>query len=130
MEYFQHGEFSGDYWAVVSQDKRVLDWTQLKSKVLLSGALLFVITAVIVSSASIFRSDYEPLFTGLAIEDAAAITAQLEELNIDYLLEDSGTTIMVPADLKIQDPTAAGQCRITAGSRGFRDIQSNNVRRD
>ena len=30
----------------------------------------------------------------------AAITAQLEELNIDYLLEDSGTTIMVPADLK------------------------------
>jgi flagellar M-ring protein FliF len=77
-------------------------WTglSLNQKVLLSGALLFVITAVIVSSASIFRSDYEPLFTGLAIEDAAAITAQLEELNIDYLLEDSGTTIMVPADLK------------------------------
>jgi len=67
-------------------------WTglSLNQKVLLSGALLFVITAVIVSSASIFRSDYEPLFTGLAIEDAAAITAQLEELNIDYLLEDSG----------------------------------------
>ena len=54
-----------DYWAVVSQDKRVLDWTQLKSKVLLSGALLFVITAVIVSQLP-FRA-IEPLFTGLAI---------------------------------------------------------------
>ena len=96
-------------------------WTglSLNQKVLLSGALLFVITAVIVSSASIFRSDYEPLFTGLAIEDAAAITAQLEELNIDYLLEDSGTTIMVPADLKYKTRLQLASAGLPQGAVGF-----------
>ncbi len=112
-----------DFRALIGQwFARMKDfWTglSLNQKVLLGGALLFVVTAIIVSSASIFKSEYEPLFTDLAIEDAAAITAQLEELNIDYKLEDSGTTIMVPADLKYKTRLQLASAGLPQGAVGF-----------
>jgi len=96
-------------------------WTglSLNQKVLFCGALLFVVTAIIVSSASMFKDEYEPLFTELSIEDAAAITAQLEELNIDYRLENSGTTIMVPADLKYKTRLQMASAGLPQGAVGF-----------
>ncbi len=66
-----------------------------------------------------FKNEYEPLFTEMAVEDAAAITAKLEELNIDYRLEDSGTTIMVPADLKYKTRLQLASAGLPQGAVGF-----------
>ena len=42
---------------------------------------------------------YAPLFTGLAGEDAQAITEQLTADGVDFQLEDGGATIMVPQEV-------------------------------
>ena len=41
---------------------------------------------------------FEPLFSGMAAEDAGAITASLKEKNIEYRLSDGGATILVKSD--------------------------------
>lgn len=41
---------------------------------------------------------YEPLFSGMAPEDAGSVTASLKEKNIEYRLSDGGATILVKAD--------------------------------
>lgn len=96
-------------------------WTglSLNQKVLLGGALLLIVTALIVSAKSVFSTDYEPLYTDLAVNDAAAITAQLKELNIDYVLEDAGTTIMVPTELKYQTRLQLASAGLPQGAVGF-----------
>ncbi len=41
---------------------------------------------------------FEPLFSGMAAEDAGAITASLKEKNIEYRLSEGGATILVKSD--------------------------------
>lgn len=40
---------------------------------------------------------FEPLYLGLAPEDAGAVTAKLREANVDYRLRDGGATVLVKA---------------------------------
>lgn len=96
-------------------------WTDLNlnQKVLLSGALLLIIAAVVVSSSTVLSTKYEPLFTDLAVNDAAAMTAKLEELNIKYKLEDAGTTILVPSELKYQTRLRLASAGLPQGAVGF-----------
>jgi flagellar M-ring protein FliF len=44
------------------------------------------------------QPDYRVLFSGLAPEDAGAVTAKLQTQNVAFRLSNSGTTILVPAD--------------------------------
>jgi flagellar M-ring protein FliF len=41
--------------------------------------------------------DFQPLFSGLAAEDAGTVTAKLRELNVPYRLSDDGSTILAPS---------------------------------
>jgi flagellar M-ring protein FliF len=41
--------------------------------------------------------DFQPLFSGLAPEDAGTVTAKLRELNVPYRLSDDGSTILAPS---------------------------------
>ena len=50
--------------------------------------------------------DYEPLYTRLSVDDAAAITEKLDAAKIKYKLEDEGSTILVPAARS----TGSGSC--------------------
>lgn len=42
--------------------------------------------------------DYATLYSGLALEDAGAVTTRLQALGVTYRLSGDGTTIQVPAD--------------------------------
>ena len=44
------------------------------------------------------QTDYQPVFTGLALEDVGAITSKLTAQGIPYRLAGAGTTVLVPAD--------------------------------
>jgi flagellar M-ring protein FliF len=96
-------------------------WTglNLNQKVLISGALLLIVTAVVVSSRAVLSTNYEPLYTNLAVNDAAAMTAQLDELGVDYKLEDAGATIMVPAELKYETRLQLASAGLPQGAVGF-----------
>ena len=43
------------------------------------------------------ESDFRPLFTGLAPEDAAGIVQKLKENGVEYRLPDSGGAVLVSA---------------------------------
>ncbi len=96
-------------------------WTglNLNQKVLLSGAVLLIIVAVVVSSATVLSSNYEPLFTELTVDDAASITTKLQELNIKYKLEDAGSTILVPSEVKYQTRLQLASAGLPQGAVGF-----------
>ena len=42
------------------------------------------------------ESDFRPLYTGMAPEDAAAVVQKLKESGVEYRLADNGTTVLVP----------------------------------
>jgi flagellar M-ring protein FliF len=73
----------------------------LNQKVIGSGAMLLVVIAFIILLLN--RTSVQPmevLYADLIQKDAAAIVAKLEEERIPYRLEDEGTTILVPANIK------------------------------
>jgi len=43
------------------------------------------------------ESDFKPLFTGLTPEDAAAVTQKIREAGIEYRLDETGATVLVPS---------------------------------
>ncbi|HAA10003.1 MAG: flagellar M-ring protein FliF [Syntrophomonadaceae bacterium] len=78
-------------------------WSNLSmnQKVIGSGAMLLVVIAFIILLLN--RTSVQPmevLYADLIQKDAAAIVAKLEEERIPYRLEDEGTTILVPANIK------------------------------
>src|SRR5712692_10112159 len=71
--------------------------------------------------------DFKPLFTGLAAEDAGAVTAKLKELGVDYRLLEDGSAILVPsarvAEVRLE-LAATGLTRI--GRIGFELFDKTN----
>ena len=53
------------------------------------------------------ESDFKPLFTGVAAEDAAGIVQKLKESGVDYRLPEGGGSVLVPsgrvAELRLED---------------------------
>jgi flagellar M-ring protein FliF len=70
-----------------------------------AGMRTLVAVTVIASVAAIGgvgwwsqQTDFQPVFTGLALEDVGAITAKLTAQGIPYRLAGAGTTVLVPSD--------------------------------
>jgi flagellar M-ring protein FliF len=103
-------------------------------KVLAAGGALFLVLALIMATWALTRSEeMEPLYTRLEANDAAGITEKLKEMKIPYELTDSGTTILVPPDLKYQtrlDLAAAGLPRGTVGFESLEEPRFGETSRD
>lgn len=61
-------------------------------------AAICVIAATVAGFFWLMKEQDDVLFSGLEARDAAAVVRELEQLKIDYRLEDGGTTIMVPIE--------------------------------
>jgi flagellar M-ring protein FliF len=75
-------------------------WQQM-SMARRAGLLLVVgIAGAVIVGVGIWATqpDYRMLYSGLAPEDAGAITSKLQSLGVPYKLEGSGSTILVPAE--------------------------------
>jgi flagellar M-ring protein FliF len=74
-------------------------WTRLSigARVFFGTAAGLCLVAIIGVSIWAFQPDYAVLFSGLSVEDAAAITSRLEQERVPYRLSSGGTTILVPA---------------------------------
>lgn len=77
-------------------------WGKLdrKAKIVIGGVSLAVLLSLILLSIFGGRTDYQVLFSGLSLTDAAAISERLDEMQISYTLEDvdGRTAILVPRD--------------------------------
>ena len=66
-----------------------------------AGFSAILLTLAIVIGCLVYwnaQPEYRPLFSGLAAEDAFAITSKLQSLGKEYRLASNGTTVLVPAD--------------------------------
>lgn len=64
--------------------------------------LVAVVGGSVIGLSILQKEDYQPLFTGLATEDASTVVAKLKEQKIPYRLGVNGTTISVPKE-KVYD---------------------------
>ncbi len=66
------------------------------------GTLVGTVLLLLAAFGGIFtfagRQEYAPLFSGLAMEDQAAIVEVLKDRKVDYRLDPGASAIMVPAD--------------------------------
>ena len=70
----------------------------LSRKIVTAGMLAVVVAGFVTMFIWANKIEFEPLFTNLTEEDAAAITDKLREQRIPFKLEGDGTTITVPTD--------------------------------
>jgi flagellar M-ring protein FliF len=77
------------------------------------GQKLSIATCALLVAAGMFgfahwrrESDFRPIYTGMAAEDAGAVVQKLKETGTDYRLSDNGATLLVPsaklAELRLQ----------------------------
>lgn len=92
----------------------------LNQKVLFGGVALLILVAVVIMASSVSKEDpYQVLYAELDEKDAAAVTEKLTEMKIKHKLEDNGTTISVPTDLKDSTRLKLAAENIPRGESGF-----------
>jgi len=92
----------------------------------LGAAVIVVATAVL--GAWAFRTDYQVLFADLAPQDAATMTAELDQMKIAYRLSGGGNTILVPADMVYKTRLKlAGKELPLRGAVGFELFNNSEV---
>ncbi|MFZ7104590.1 MAG: flagellar basal-body MS-ring/collar protein FliF [Peptococcaceae bacterium] len=79
-------------------------WRNLNKlqRIVVVGSSLLVAGVLIFSSFLLNKTNYEPLYPDLNINDSALISAKLKEMKVDYDIGEDGTTILVPQNLKHQ----------------------------
>jgi len=112
----QAGAKIGEFWARFS----------LNQKLIFGGAALLIVIASVVLIVGSKATPYEVLYTELADKDASAITAKLDEYKTPYKLDNNGTTILVPTDVKYQTRLKLAGANLPAGVAGLELFQTNN----
>ncbi|EOC99309.1 flagellar basal-body MS-ring/collar protein FliF [Caldisalinibacter kiritimatiensis] len=74
--------------------------TDKSNKIKLGVASLLIITSISLMIYFVTKPNYEVLYANLTLEDAGVITKKLNEMGIDWTTGQSGTTILVPAEIK------------------------------
>lgn len=94
---------------------------------LVAGAL-FIAALTVWLSMQLLRVDYQILFSDLAAQDAAAMTAELDKMKVPYRLGQQGAAILVPVDQVYKTRLAlAGRDLPLQGSVGFELFNSSEV---
>jgi flagellar M-ring protein FliF len=73
-----------------------------KQRTVMAAVFAATIGAVLAFSFLGSRTDWAPLMTNLAADDASAVTKQLDSLGTEYRLADGGATVEVPSDVVYQ----------------------------
>lgn len=112
----------------MDQIRAILASLSLKQKVSLALAAIAVIAGLIALARWNKERDFKPLYSGLSAEDAGAVLSRLRESGVEYRLNESGSTVLVPsarvAELRLQ-MAAAGLPK--TGRLGFELFDRSNL---
>ena len=104
-------------------------WASLSNSQRISIAAVAVLTVVGLYAFSRWRheSDFRPLYTSMAPEDAAGVVQKLRESGVEYRLADNGATVLVPtAKLAESRLTLAAAGLPKSGRIGFEIFDKSN----
>jgi flagellar M-ring protein FliF len=82
----------------MDQFKKLFASFSVSQKIWLGVALLAVAIGVPSFTRWQHESDFKPLFTNMAPEDAAAVVQKLKEGGVEHRLTENGATVLVPAE--------------------------------
>ena len=85
--------------AVTDQANNFFKRLTASQKILIVSVVGLVLVGMIVIFISTSKVDLGVLYSSLEQSDASRITAFLKERNIEYQLDDNGTTILVDKDI-------------------------------
>ncbi len=81
----------------MNQLTRIWNSLSMAQRISLIAAPILVCAAVLGLIKWRHDGDFRPLSTGLAPEDAAAVTQKIREASIEYRLDETGGTVLVPS---------------------------------
>ncbi len=112
----------------MDQLKKLFASLTLPQKIGLAVALLAVGIGVPMFTHWQKESDFKPLFTNMAPEDAAAVLQKLKESGVEHRLADNGMTVLVPEE-KVNDARLelAGAGLPKSGRIGFELFDKTNL---
>lgn len=95
-------------------------------------ATLIIVACLILSSIFFYRwatqVEYAPLFTNVDTENAARIVEGLKEINVPYILSDSGKTILIPENQVYEVRlNLASKGLVAEGGKGFELFDESNL---
>ena len=105
-------------------------WNSLST---LQRISLFAVPALLIGAALSFlrwqhENGFRTLYSGLAPEDAAAVTTKMREAGIEYRLDETGASILVPAERLAEARLAlAGGGMPRSGRIGFELFDRTNL---
>lgn len=112
---------------MLAQMKKLLTSLTLRQRILVAVAALATVGGLWWLNQWNHERVFQPLFTGLASDDAGAVVTKLKEAGVEYRLSANGNTVLAPADripeLRIQLASAGIP---KAGRIGFELFDKNN----
>lgn len=86
--------------AITPLDRAREAWARLnnRQKVLFMVAIAAVIALLVVAALMFRQSEFKILFSNVTERDGGAIIAALEQMNVPYKFNDSGSAVLVPAN--------------------------------
>ncbi|HEX3743820.1 MAG TPA: flagellar basal-body MS-ring/collar protein FliF [Bryobacteraceae bacterium] len=108
--------------------KKILANLPIRQRIIIAVVLLAAAGSIFLLVRHQHESDFKPLFTGVAPEDAAVMVQKLKEAGVDYRLSTEGGVILAPsaklAELRI-NMAAAGLPK--TGRIGFEIFDKTNL---
>lgn len=91
---------------MTEQVKKLLARLSLAQKLSVAAVAVLVVAGLFGFARWRRETDFRPLYTGLAAEDAAAVVQKLKETGTDYRLSENGGTVLAPsarvAEMRLQ----------------------------
>src|SRR5713101_9312389 len=81
----------------MEQFKKLIADLSIMQRVTIVAAALVVGTGIFTFVRWKRESDFRPLYTTLASEDAGAVVQRLKEGGVEYRLSENGSTVLVPS---------------------------------
>ncbi len=81
----------------MGQLRKLLSSLNLRQRISIGAVALAVFASIFGLSHWHTESDFKPLYTSLAPEDAALVVTKLKEAGSDYRISENGTTVLAPS---------------------------------
>lgn len=81
----------------MNEIKKLLADLTRTQRISIAGVALLLGVGIFVLTRSRHESDFRPLYSSMALEDASTVVQKLKESAVEYRLADSGSTVLVPS---------------------------------
>ncbi|MGP8243224.1 MAG: flagellar basal-body MS-ring/collar protein FliF [Bryobacteraceae bacterium] len=111
----------------MDQFKNLIAGLSLKQRIQIVAVAALVVAGVVAFVHYRHESDFRPLYTGMAPEDAATVVQKLRESGVEYRLAENGATVMVPSQKLAESRLALAAAGLPKSGRiGFELFDKSN----